>query len=82
MTKIAPFNALTGWDDEFSLTLQLSLSPDGATLATTTAGLSEKMVAAEAGRALYLVDLRDPGRAVTSIPAPLAPASGATKETK
>ncbi len=82
MTKIARFNALSDWENGFSLTLQLSLSPDGATLATTTASLSEKMVAAESGRALYLVDLRDPGRAVTSIPAPLAPSPGAAKETK
>lgn len=82
MTEIARFHAPTGWDDELSLILQLSLSPDGATLATTTASLSKKMVAAEAGRALYLVDLRDPGRTVTSIPAPLAPSLGAAKETK
>jgi hypothetical protein len=83
MTKIARFSALTGWDDELSLTLQLSLSPDGATLATTTASLGEKMVAAESDRALYLVDLRDPGRAVTRIPAPLAPAPASTaKEQK
>jgi WD40-like Beta Propeller Repeat len=82
MTKIAPFHALADWDDGFSLTLQLSLSPDGATLATTTATLSERMLDAEAGRALYLVDLRDPARSVTSIPAPLAPSAAAAKETE
>ena len=82
LTRIARFNAPENdWDAGFRLTLQLSLSPDGSTLATTTAGLSEKMMLAETRRALYLVNLRDPGRAVTSIAAPLAPASAkAAKE--
>ena len=74
MTKIARFKAESDWDDEFPLSLQVSLSPDGSTLATTTAGLSEKYVAPETKRALYLVNLRDPRRTVTSIPAPISPA--------
>ena len=74
ITKIARFKAGSDWDDDFPLTLQVSLSPDGSTLATTTAGLSEKMMAPETKRALYLVNLRDPRRTVTSIPAPLSPA--------
>lgn len=72
MTKLVPFNAEKGWEDVFPLILQVSLSPDGGTLATTTASLSEKMIPLDAPRALYGVDLRDPGRAVTSIPAPTA----------
>jgi hypothetical protein len=84
LTPIARFNAQENdWDAGFRLTLQLSLSPDGSILATTTAGLSEKMMLAETKRALYLVNLRDPGRAVTSIAAPLAPAPAkAAKEQK
>lgn len=82
MTKIAPFHAPSDWEDRFSLTLQLSLSPDGSTLATTTATLGKSMLAAEAGSALYLLDLRDPARAVTRIPAPLVPSPAAAKETK
>jgi hypothetical protein len=73
-TKIAPFSAQTDWDEEFALTLQVSLSPDGSTLATTTASLDEKYMAPETQRALYLVSLRDPNRTVTIILAPLAPA--------
>ncbi len=72
MTKIVSFNARKDWEDMFPLTLQVSLSPDGSTLATTTASLDEGFLTPETQRALYLVDLRDPGRAVTSIPAPLA----------
>ncbi len=83
LTPIARFKAQENdWDAGFRLTLQLSLSPDGSTLATTTAGLSEKMMLAETRRALYLVNLRDPGRAVTSIPAPLAAAPGKTARTQ
>jgi hypothetical protein len=78
MTRIAPFNAQPDWDGTFSLALQVSLSPDGSTLATTTAGLSEKMMPAGTKRALYLIDLRDPARAVTSIPAPLARSDAST----
>lgn len=73
-TKIAPFNAQTDWDEEFALTLQVSLSPDGSTLATTTTSLDEKYMAQETKRALYLVSLRDPNRTVTIILAPPAPA--------
>ena len=84
LIPIARFKAEgNDWDADFRLTLQLSLSPDGSTLATTTAGLGEKMMLPGTRRALYRVDLRDPGRAVTSIPAPLAPAPVATaKEQK
>ena len=56
--------------------------PHGTVVIFSTATLSKSMLDAEAGRALYLVDLRDPGRAVTHIPAPLAPSPGAAKETK
>ena len=82
LTPIARFKAEgSDWDSDFRLTLQLSLSPDGSTLATTTAGLNDKLTLPGTQRALYLVDLRDPGRAVTSIPAPIAAASAkAAKE--
>lgn len=83
MTKIVPFNAMKDWEDMFPLTLQVSLSPDGSTLATTTASLDEDFLTPETRRALYLVDLRDPKRTVTSIPAPLAAEPAATgKEQK
>ena len=84
LTPIARFKAEEGdWDASFRLSLQVSLSPDGSTLATTTAGLSEKMMAPETKRALYLVNLRDPKRTVTSIPAPLSSVSVKTaKEQK
>jgi hypothetical protein len=81
LTPIARFKAEdSDWDADFRLALQVSLSPDGSTLATTTAGLSAKLTLPETPRALYLVDLRDPGRTVTSIPAPVAAtAANATK---
>jgi len=80
MTKVAPFNARKDWEEMFPLTLQVSLSPDGSTLATTTASLDEEFLTPETKRALYLVDLRDPERTVTSIAAPAAPNPTAAKE--
>lgn len=83
MTPIVPFHAQQDWDETFSLVLQVSLSPDGGTLATTNAGLGERAMPPETRRALYLVDLRDPKRTVTSIAAPLAAEPAATvKERK
>lgn len=79
LTPIARFKAEDNdWDADFRLALQVSLSPDGSTLATTTAGLSAKLTLPETRRALYLVDLRDPARAVTSIAAPLAATTART----
>ncbi|HKD14323.1 MAG TPA: hypothetical protein VKE71_07205 [Candidatus Angelobacter sp.] len=53
----------------FDVFLQVSLSPDGHTLATTTGFLDRKNLAKE-DRALYLIDLRDSGRKVTKQPIP------------
>lgn len=82
MTKIARFKAGSDWADEVHLALQVSLSPDGFTLATTTAGLSENYIAPETKCALYLVNLRDPKRTVTSIPAPISRAPVRTEAAK
>ena len=55
--------------ENFDLFLQVSLSPDGHTLATSTGFLDQKKLAKE-DRALYLIDLRDNGRKVTKQPSP------------
>lgn len=65
LTPIAEIQA--NHPDEFELFLQLSLSPDGDTIATSTAYLPNDNVSDEA-RGLYLVDLRDPARPVTRVP--------------
>jgi len=56
---------------DFRLRLQVALSPDGATIATTTAYLGRRL--GREARALYLIDVRDPARPITRIPAPLRP---------
>lgn len=56
-------------DDDSWAQFQISLSPDGSTVAASTAHFEENNVAA-ADRGLFLVDLRDPGRKVTRIPYP------------
>lgn len=61
-TRLTPIARVRGDD-----LLQIALSPDGSTIATTTADLKD---VAMADRALYLVNLRDPKRAVTKIPMP------------
>jgi hypothetical protein len=49
----------------------IALSPDGSTIAATTAHLGEDKIK-PADRGLFLVDLRGPGRKVTKIPYPRA----------
>jgi hypothetical protein len=63
------FGESFGDSSKFSVLIEVSLSPDGDTLATTTAFLEKNDVAPEA-RGLYLVDLRDPERKVTFVPGP------------
>ncbi len=59
--------------------LQIALSPDGTTIATSTGYLGEKFIDRE-DRALYLVDVQDPGRKVTKIPLPPPQKAGASDE--
>ncbi len=59
--------------------LQIALSPDGTTIATSTGYLEEKFIDRE-DRALYLVDVQDPGRKVTKIPLPPPQKAGASDE--
>jgi len=56
--------------ENFDFFIQVSLSPDGHTLATTTGFLNQKNLAKKEDRALYLIDLRDSGRKVTKQPIP------------
>jgi len=51
--------------------LQIALSPDGSTLATSTAFLGPSSIKEE-DRALYLVDVKDPSRPVTKFPLPFS----------
>jgi hypothetical protein len=68
-------------DEGWPVFLQASLSPDGATIATTTAYLPQEAIDREA-RALYLVDVHDPTRPVIRIPAPLKPLPAAAPAEK
>jgi hypothetical protein len=68
-------------DEGWMAFLRASLSPDGATVATTTGYLPQEEIDREA-RALYLVDVRDPARPVIRIPAPLKPPPAATPAEK
>ena len=61
------------------LALQIALSPDGATIATTTGPLDSSAIDRE-DRALYLVDVQDPGRKVTKVPLPPPQKAGASDE--
>lgn len=66
-------------DNEPILALQIALSPDGATIATTTGPLDSSAIDRE-DRALYLVDVQDPERKVTKIPLPPPQKAGASDE--
>lgn len=59
-------------EENFQLLLQVSLSPDGATLATTTALLDQSALPLEA-RGLYLLAVRDPERKLVQVPVPRRP---------
>ncbi len=81
-----------GKDYDLIVTLQIALSPDGATIATTTGHLNSSSSEASAyfhrnyrdlyleDRALYLVDVQDPGRKVTKVPLPPLQKAGASDE--
>ncbi len=69
LTRIATLAREAYTESGNRLLLQVSLSPDGETIATSTAGLSKDKVAA-ADRALYLVRISDPARTVTKLPMP------------
>ncbi len=68
LTRIFRVNAKSNWNESLDFS-RVSLSPDGRTIAITTADMPEDVVANE-DRALYLVDLSDPRRTVTKIPSP------------
>lgn len=73
-TRVTPItwlrSELDPYDDESSVAVfQIALSPDGRSLAVSTASLDEDDVDAE-NRALYVVDLTDPDRSVEKIPPP------------
>jgi hypothetical protein len=61
----------SGFGDTFYLTERIALSPDGRTLATSTAAVAEKEITAD-NRALFLIDLTGPNRKVTRIPISVA----------
>ena len=65
---------------EFALQLQISLSPDGRTLAANLASADKDWLADPEDRALFLVDLRDPAHRTTRHSLPwLAPKASAGK---
>ncbi len=66
-------------DNDPILSLQIALSPDGTTIATTTGHLDEKFIDRE-DRALYLVDVQDPERTVTKVPLLPPQKAGASDE--
>jgi hypothetical protein len=53
--------------------MSLSLSPDGKTLAISTGLVPPDSLKSEQDRALFLIDLTDPARKVTRVPAPALP---------
>ena len=67
LTRIASLIKTGGNFNGFPLYLQPSLSPDRHTLATST-GYVPKGWVATADRALYLMNLGDPGRHVSKVP--------------
>jgi len=73
LIRIAQINAeFNGRGCGYCGSLQIALSPDGSTLATSTALLEPEDIK-EDDRALYLVDLTDPARKVTKFPPPFSP---------
>ncbi len=67
--RLAPIVRSTISADDSWMQFQISLSPDGETIAASTAHFDKGDVA-PAGRGLFLVDLRDPHRKVTRIQYP------------
>ena len=63
------------FDEMFYLLLQVWVSPDQHTIATSTANLQEGYIA-EKDRALYLIDMSRQDQKVTKIPAPLLKKKG------
>ena len=63
------------FDEMFFLLLQVWVSPDQHTIATSTANLQEGYIA-EKDRALYLIDMSRQDQKVTKIPAPIIKKKG------
>ena len=76
LTRIAPLRSeLNGeFQDMFQLSMSVSLSPDGRWIAATPAVLGRGTLD-DRDRALFLIDLRDPGRPVQRVPIPRQPAA-------
>ena len=66
---IAEIHANSDFRDSFGLWVQVELSPDGRTIATSTANLKKELIS-DKDRALYLIDIGGKGD-VRSVPAPV-----------
>lgn len=77
-TRLDPVARLSergDWAGAFGLSLRVSLSPDGRTLATSTSYLPAEAVA-DTDRGLFLIALTDPARQTTKALAPVTPGPG------
>ncbi len=77
--QLVPIARIHSDDLDTPIILQIALSPDGTTIATTTGYVAKKFIDRE-DRALYLVDVQDPGRKVTKVPLPPPQKAGASDE--
>jgi hypothetical protein len=78
--RLVPIVRSTSSADESWMQFQISLSPDGSTIAASTAHFDKDKIE-PADRGLFLVDLRDPQRKVTKIQyPPMQPAVAKTSK--
>lgn len=75
LDRVARLSERGDWSGSFSLTLRVSLSPDGRALATSTSYLPQEAVA-DVDRGLFLLDLTDPARKTTKVLAPVTSGPG------